>query len=340
MLQAPNLGWKALPLAHLLGDALGLTAESALLGQTLNVSGTALPGTDLTATLGEFGSVRAQGRYPALRLSGSGTVPGLSRAGLEVASQPWTLNGNLERGRATVQVGDSQLTARRGANGWALAARLEQPATFRGTPVNLAADLERTPARPDGLLTGTLTLGDAPVTLNGSLRDLQLSGDVPAETLQRGLLGTLALDGDVNAFTQTYDVRPVWRREDGSAALRVRAAGTRGDLTATVQGEGLNTQVRTDNGLVWSVQADDYRLERLPVAALQGLGGRLDGSWRLSLNPWDVAAGVLIIREAGGQVTGAAGEPYRLGERVLVASNGPLHGELLRALGLPVSTNA
>ncbi len=62
--------------------------------------------------------------------------------------------------------------------------------------------------------------------------------------------------------------------------------------------------------------------------------GRLDGFWELGLNPWDVAAGVLIVREAGGTVTGDGGAPYRLGDKVLVASNGRVHGVLLDLLAL------
>jgi len=62
--------------------------------------------------------------------------------------------------------------------------------------------------------------------------------------------------------------------------------------------------------------------------------GRLDGFWELGLNPWDVAAGVLIVAEAGGAVTGYDGGPYRLGDPVLVASNGHLHAKLLDLLDL------
>lgn len=62
--------------------------------------------------------------------------------------------------------------------------------------------------------------------------------------------------------------------------------------------------------------------------------GRLDGFWELGLNSWDVAAGWLILREAGGSVTGKGGAPYRLGDGVLVASNGHLHAALLDVLAL------
>ncbi len=62
--------------------------------------------------------------------------------------------------------------------------------------------------------------------------------------------------------------------------------------------------------------------------------GRLDAFWEFDLNAWDVAAGTLIIREAGGTVTGAGGAPFRFEEPALVASNGHLHGRLLDILRL------
>jgi myo-inositol-1(or 4)-monophosphatase len=62
--------------------------------------------------------------------------------------------------------------------------------------------------------------------------------------------------------------------------------------------------------------------------------GRIDGFWELKLNAWDVAAGMLIVQEAGGTVTGINGEPYLLDDKVVVASNGHVHGKLLAALEL------
>ncbi len=49
--------------------------------------------------------------------------------------------------------------------------------------------------------------------------------------------------------------------------------------------------------------------------------GRYDAFWELKLAPWDVAAGILLIREAGGHVTNLAGVSARPGDRALVASN-------------------
>jgi myo-inositol-1(or 4)-monophosphatase len=60
--------------------------------------------------------------------------------------------------------------------------------------------------------------------------------------------------------------------------------------------------------------------------------GRLDGYWEMHLQPWDWAAGWLLVEEAGGQVTDMLGQPYSLATEHLVASNGRLHSSLLSAL--------
>jgi myo-inositol-1(or 4)-monophosphatase len=57
--------------------------------------------------------------------------------------------------------------------------------------------------------------------------------------------------------------------------------------------------------------------------------GRFDGFWEFNLNPWDTAAGVLIVEEAGGKVTRFDGSAFALDSRETVASNGFLHGALL-----------
>jgi len=60
--------------------------------------------------------------------------------------------------------------------------------------------------------------------------------------------------------------------------------------------------------------------------------GRFDGFWELRLSPWDVAAGSLMVTEAGGRVTDLSGEPLRLSKPRIVASNGLIHDEMLRLL--------
>jgi len=60
--------------------------------------------------------------------------------------------------------------------------------------------------------------------------------------------------------------------------------------------------------------------------------GRFSGFYEVNLKPWDVAAGILLVEEAGGVVSNHKGEPYRFGD-IIVASNGHIHQELLKNLG-------
>jgi myo-inositol-1(or 4)-monophosphatase len=56
--------------------------------------------------------------------------------------------------------------------------------------------------------------------------------------------------------------------------------------------------------------------------------GRFDGYWEFNLNPWDTAAGVLMVTEAGGTMTGFEGTPFKLESREILATNGLLLPEL------------
>lgn len=62
--------------------------------------------------------------------------------------------------------------------------------------------------------------------------------------------------------------------------------------------------------------------------------GRFDGFWELNLQPWDIAAGALMVQEAGGALTDAYGNPYRVEGHDVVASNGHLHPAMLDVLAL------
>ncbi|HET6205918.1 MAG TPA: inositol monophosphatase family protein [Terracidiphilus sp.] len=57
--------------------------------------------------------------------------------------------------------------------------------------------------------------------------------------------------------------------------------------------------------------------------------GRLEAFWEFNLNPWDTAAGILLLQEAGGRVTDFAGGPFKLDSREVLASNGLIHDELV-----------
>ena len=60
--------------------------------------------------------------------------------------------------------------------------------------------------------------------------------------------------------------------------------------------------------------------------------GRFDGFWEARLSPWDMAAGTLIVREAGGRVTDYRGGPFELEAGQILASNGALHEAMIEVL--------
>ena len=60
--------------------------------------------------------------------------------------------------------------------------------------------------------------------------------------------------------------------------------------------------------------------------------GRFDGFWEEGLNPWDMAAGVLLIEEAGGQVSGYDGSRFSIYSPPILASNGLIHLQMSRVL--------
>ena len=55
--------------------------------------------------------------------------------------------------------------------------------------------------------------------------------------------------------------------------------------------------------------------------------GRFEAFWEFGLNRWDTAAGVVLVEEAGGRITGLNGEPYELGGPMILATNGLIHDE-------------
>ncbi|OXM84965.1 inositol monophosphatase family protein [Paenibacillus rigui] len=86
------------------------------------------------------------------------------------------------------------------------------------------------------------------------------------------------------------------------------------------------------------VQALAPKVRNLRIAGSAALhmayvaAGRLSGFWEIGLNSWDMAAGALLIMESGGTVTDTLGNPYSLGVRNVLASNGAVHEELRKEL--------
>jgi len=62
--------------------------------------------------------------------------------------------------------------------------------------------------------------------------------------------------------------------------------------------------------------------------------GRFDGFWELGLNPWDTAAAVLILKEAGGQVSTFTGDKYSIYEKEILASNSIVHEQMIEILAI------
>jgi myo-inositol-1(or 4)-monophosphatase len=76
-------------------------------------------------------------------------------------------------------------------------------------------------------------------------------------------------------------------------------------------------------------------LRRAGAAALDlayVAAGRLDGYWECKLKPWDVAAGMLLVEEAGGRVTGHDGGRYSIYDHRILASNGLIQEEMVAVL--------
>ncbi|MGQ9920552.1 MAG: inositol monophosphatase family protein [Desulfobacca sp.] len=172
------------------------------------------------------------------------------------------------------------------------------------------------------------------------------------------------LDGTVN-FAHNFPlfcVSIAWQHR-GEVAYGVVYDPLREELFEAVKGQGAwlnDTPIRVSaiadldrallaTGFPYNVaerlEETMLRLRRLLVQA-QGVrrpgsaaidlcylaAGRVDGFWEEGLKPWDTAAAVLILEEAGGQVSTFAGAPFTLTSDNLAASNGRLHKQLLAAL--------
>jgi myo-inositol-1(or 4)-monophosphatase len=106
-------------------------------------------------------------------------------------------------------------------------------------------------------------------------------------------------------------------------------------LSESILGTGFPSHKRHKNPNIHfyhQLTLRSHGLRRAGSAALDlanVASGRYDGFWEFNLNSWDTAAGVLLVREAGGTVTRFDGSPFLLNSREVLASNGIIHQELM-----------
>ena len=153
------------------------------------------------------------------------------------------------------------------------------------------------------------------------------------------IVGVVHAPALAQTFRATRGGGAFWRRGDGTEQ-RLSVSGTAelaDALLATGFSYNRNEPGRDDNsGNVARLLPHCRDLRRLGSAELDlCLVGRgsLDGYWERYLAPYDVAAGAVVVREAGGVVTDfAGGDDWLFGDSI-VASNGRLHSELRARLG-------
>jgi myo-inositol-1(or 4)-monophosphatase len=119
---------------------------------------------------------------------------------------------------------------------------------------------------------------------------------------------------------------------------RLRVAGRR-QLNDCVVACGLPHIGRGDHALfnreLNTIQTKVAGLRRFGAASLDlafVAAGRLDGYWERDLQPWDIAAGLLMVREAGGTITGLDGKDDALTTGDVLCGNELIHRELLKVL--------
>ncbi len=129
------------------------------------------------------------------------------------------------------------------------------------------------------------------------------------------------------------------------SAERGKGAFLNGKRIRVSQAETLSTSLLV-TGFPYNIKENPHRaVERfvaflMKAQAVRRMGsaaldlayvacGRFDGFWEVALHPWDMAAGVLIVEEAGGRVTNFAGKPMDIYNEELLSSNGRIHEEMM-----------
>jgi len=129
-------------------------------------------------------------------------------------------------------------------------------------------------------------------------------------------------------------------------SLPIHVSGT-SSLGASLLTTGFPYDIRTsrDTNLEYFAEFSrrSFAVRRAGSAAMDFCyvaAGYYDGFWELKLNPWDCAAGYLMVREAGGRVTNFCGRTGSIYERESLATNGLIHDAMLNILSQPGATAA
>ncbi|WP_265517710.1 inositol monophosphatase family protein [Nitratireductor luteus] len=125
---------------------------------------------------------------------------------------------------------------------------------------------------------------------------------------------------------------------------RMRVAA-RSQMSDAVIGTGIPHLGRGHHGKALldlrNVMGETSGIRRMGAAALDMAyvaAGRLDGFWEDSLSPWDTAAGILMVREAGGFVTDRDGKQHMFDTGSIICGNEAIHRSLLKLLQKPAPT--
>lgn len=116
-------------------------------------------------------------------------------------------------------------------------------------------------------------------------------------------------------------------------------------LSRSLLATGFPAHKRVENPNIhyyWEFTLRSHGVRRAGAAALDLCSvatGQFEGFWEFGLKSWDTAAGILLVREAGGKVTNFSGEPYRPGDAECLASNSLIHDEM-RQIAASIRDNA
>ena len=153
----------------------------------------------------------------------------------------------------------------------------------------------------------------------------------------------LEIEGEMRVGVVYYpSLNELFYAENGEGAFlngnRISVSSI-GDLNRSLLCTGFPYDVRKETDLYLSYFRQfltrSFAIRRPGSAAIDLCylaAGRFDGFWELKLHPWDVAAGSLIITEAGGKVTDFQGRPFNVYSEEILASNGLIHQAMLQAI--------